>query len=111
MRSLNRYLGSARPRRAPQLTTVVLATLIGAGAALPAASQEAASVGTPSALPDNVVYVESNDPTAGKNGILAYRRDGAGKLTPLAKSPFLTGGTGVFDASFKLGPLIPTRTW
>lgn len=97
-------------RRAfPQLGTTnlrlaALAAVIGCAAALPTSAQVSDSTGKPTPLPNNVVYVESNDPTAGRNSILAYRRDDAGRLTPLAKSPFLTGGTGFFDASFKLGP-------
>ena len=103
MQSLNRRLDPVRLGWVPRLTMAVLAMLGGASTS-PATAQEAATVAAQGKLPDNVIYVESNDPTAGKNGILAYRRDGIGKLTPLAKSPFMTGGTGVFDASFKLGP-------
>lgn len=54
--------------------------------------------------PSAVVYVESNIGTPGGNSILAFRRDGQGNLTPLPGSPFLTGGTGVFDTSLQLGP-------
>jgi DNA-binding beta-propeller fold protein YncE len=49
------------------------------------------------------VYVESNIGAAGQNYILAFESD-RGQLTPLPNSPFLTGGTGVFDTSLKLGP-------
>lgn len=49
------------------------------------------------------VYVESNVGVAGQNSILAYESNN-GQLTPLPNSPFLTGGTGVFDTSLKLGP-------
>ena len=55
-------------------------------------------------LPTNVVYVESNLTKTGQNAVLAYRRDREGRLTELPGSPFLTGGTGFFDPSFKLGP-------
>lgn len=89
---------------AAQLRLAALAAVVGCAAAVPALAQEAGGAGKTAPLPNNVVYVESNDPTPGKNGILAYRRDAAGRLTPLASSPFLTGGTGFFDASFKLGP-------
>ena len=54
--------------------------------------------------PSGVVYVESNVGVAGGNSVLAFRRDGQGNLTPLQGSPFLTGGTGVFDTSLQLGP-------
>lgn len=54
--------------------------------------------------PSAVVYVESNIGVPGGNSILAFRRDSQGNLTPLPGSPFLTGGTGVFDTSLQLGP-------
>ncbi len=54
--------------------------------------------------PSDVVYIESNIGTPGGNSILAFHRDRDGRLTPLPGSPFLTGGTGVFDLSLKLGP-------
>ncbi|HKW98345.1 MAG TPA: hypothetical protein VJN43_11485 [Bryobacteraceae bacterium] len=54
--------------------------------------------------PSGVVYVESNIGAPGGNSILAFQRDAQGNLTPLAGSPFLTGGSGVFDASLALGP-------
>jgi len=50
---------------------------------------------------EHVVYTETND-TA--NAILAFRRDDDGNLTPVKGSPFATGGKGVIDPSFKLGP-------
>ena len=44
------------------------------------------------------VYVESNiGKTEGKNSVFAFSNDGLGNLTGLAGSPYLTGGTGVFD--------------
>lgn len=39
-----------------------------------------------------VLYIESNDPTPGQNGILAYRRGGDGSLTSVPGSPFASGG-------------------
>lgn len=51
--------------------------------------------------PQNVVYVESN--AAAGNAILAYNRQSDGSLTPLAGSPFPTGGAGV-GFSTNLGP-------
>lgn len=50
---------------------------------------------------EHIVYTETND-TA--NAVLAFRRDEAGQLTPVRGSPFATGGKGVIDPSFKLGP-------
>lgn len=53
----------------------------------------------------NVVYVPSNNPTPGQNAILAYRRDpDTGALQELRDSPFLTGGTGYYNADERLGP-------
>ncbi len=53
----------------------------------------------------HVVYVESNNPDSGKNAVLAYRQNpDTGALTPLPGSPFLTHGTGVFNADEGLGP-------
>ncbi len=106
---MHRFLRpTTRPTRSARahvvwLRPLSLATLLACSAVLPAAAQEVDRAAKP-ALPGNVVYVESNDPAPGKNGVLAYRRDGAGRLTPLPGSPFLTGGAGFFDASFALGP-------
>jgi 6-phosphogluconolactonase (cycloisomerase 2 family) len=50
---------------------------------------------------DHVVYTETNDTT---NAVLAFRRDDSGQLTPVRGSPFATGGKGVIDPTFKLGP-------
>jgi 6-phosphogluconolactonase (cycloisomerase 2 family) len=43
----------------------------------------------------NIVYINGNITTTGQNAVIALVNDGAGNLTPLAGSPFLTGGTGV----------------
>src|SRR6516165_7283871 len=51
---------------------------------------------------EHVVYTETNDVA---NAILAFRRDGEGRLRLLPGAPFSTGGKGVIDPSFKLGPL------
>jgi 6-phosphogluconolactonase (cycloisomerase 2 family) len=53
--------------------------------------------------PKGVVYVESNVADAPGNQILAYKRDDAGKLTPIKGSPFSAGGAGI-SLSFALGP-------
>ena len=45
-------------------------------------------------IPDNIIYVVSNDPVENGNSILAYKRDQDGNLTPLSGSPFLTSGKG-----------------
>src|SRR5262245_19616454 len=50
---------------------------------------------------EHVVYTETNDIA---NAILAFRRDDEGRLTLLPGAPFPTGGKGVIDPSFKLGP-------
>ena len=53
----------------------------------------------------NVLYVESNRLEPGQNSVLAYTRAADGTLTPLAGSPFLTGGKGLNNpTAAKLGP-------
>ena len=59
----------------------------------------------PDAAPaKRVVYVESNNIAPNTNSVLAYQQQADGTLTPLAGSPFLTGGTGVSNPGQKLGP-------
>lgn len=60
-------------------------------------------LGAPVLGAKSYVYVESNIGTSGLNSIMAFESNN-GQLTPLPNSPFLTGGTGVFDTSLKLGP-------
>jgi 6-phosphogluconolactonase (cycloisomerase 2 family) len=43
----------------------------------------------------NLVYVTTNDSAPNMNSVAAFSNDGSGNLTPLAGSPYLTGGTGV----------------
>jgi 6-phosphogluconolactonase (cycloisomerase 2 family) len=46
----------------------------------------------------NVLYIESNiGSQSNSNSVFAFSNDGNGNLTPLAGSPYLTGGTGFFD--------------
>ncbi len=61
---------------------------------LAAALAHIASASTAQGLPSGVVYVESNDPGVGRNAVLGFRRDAAGRLTALPGSPYLTGGRG-----------------
>jgi 6-phosphogluconolactonase (cycloisomerase 2 family) len=49
-----------------------------------------------------VVYVESNNPTAGQNAVLAYHRTADGALQPFGK--FATGGTGELNQPKAVGP-------
>jgi len=63
-----------------------------------------ASSASPCATPSRIAYVESNDPGAGKNAILAFARAEDGSLTPLPGSPFLTQGTGVGNPKQEFGP-------
>ncbi len=49
----------------------------------------------PAAAQLNLVYTNGNVPHAGLNAIYGYSNDGAGHLTALPGSPYLTGGTGV----------------
>jgi DNA-binding beta-propeller fold protein YncE len=46
------------------------------------------------AVPQNTLYIESNNAAAGQNSVLGFHRNSDGSLTPLPGSPFLTGGTG-----------------
>jgi 6-phosphogluconolactonase (cycloisomerase 2 family) len=62
------------------------------------------SASSQAAASSHFVYVESNTPGAQSNSILAYRATADGTLTPLAGSPFATGGAGFTDPSFALGP-------
>ena len=41
------------------------------------------------------VYIDANINIPGQNAVIALLNDGAGNLTPVAGSPFATGGTGV----------------
>jgi 6-phosphogluconolactonase (cycloisomerase 2 family) len=53
----------------------------------------------------SVVYIESNNPAAGQNAVLAFRRNPAtGALKELPGGPFLTGGTGFQNGTGLLGP-------
>src|SRR5690242_12175780 len=52
---------------------------------------------------NEVVYVESNNPTPGQNAIIALRRDASdGSLQQIGK--FLAGGTGFGNVTQGLGP-------
>ncbi len=50
------------------------------------------------AAQQNLVYINANITGTNQNGVIALVNDGAGNLTPLAGSPFLTNGTGVGPA-------------
>jgi DNA-binding beta-propeller fold protein YncE len=78
-------------------TTVALATQLGPSHA------QTGDAGSDDVLRrfEHVVYTETNDIT---NAVLAFRRDDKGGLTLLPGAPFSTGGKGVIDPSFKLGP-------
>jgi 6-phosphogluconolactonase (cycloisomerase 2 family) len=53
--------------------------------------------------PDHV-YVETNIKTPDGNSIAAFTRGKHGELTPIAGSPFLTGGAGTQYAGVNVGP-------
>lgn len=55
----------------------------------------------------NLVYINSNIAIAGQNTVIALINDGAGNLTPVAGSPFATGGTGVGGS----GDLLNDTQW
>ncbi|AXC13735.1 hypothetical protein ACPOL_4463 [Acidisarcina polymorpha] len=66
-----------------------------------------ASVATPSLYAGNTgefVYVESNLKAPNANSIYAFARQANGSLSPVAGSPFKTGGAGVQDTSLNVGP-------
>ena len=65
------------------LLVAALATLTMALCASPALAQK------------NLVYINGNIAVSGQNAVIVLVNDGTGHLTPLAGSPFLTGGTGV----------------
>jgi 6-phosphogluconolactonase (cycloisomerase 2 family) len=83
--------------------TGMCAALLALGAAQPSFAQTGTTTNA-AATGQHVVYVESNIATPNGNSILAYRRDAAGRLTPLPGSPFATRGAGVVDPSLALGP-------
>jgi hypothetical protein len=56
---------------------------------------------THAANPLNLVYVTSNvGSVPNMNSVYAWTNDGAGNLTPVSGSPYLTGGTGFYDPNF-----------
>jgi 6-phosphogluconolactonase (cycloisomerase 2 family) len=50
------------------------------------------------------IYIQSNNPEANQNSIIAYEVGADGKATLLSGSPFLTGGTGLANPQQALGP-------
>ncbi len=50
---------------------------------------------SPAFAQKSLVYINSNISATGQNSVIALQNDGSGNLTPLAGSPYLTGGTGV----------------
>ncbi|MEA3213487.1 MAG: hypothetical protein QOE70_6544 [Chthoniobacter sp.] len=62
------------------------------------------TIGAEAQAPNGVVYIESNiGHVAGRNSILAFKRDKLGHLSPLGEFP--TGGTGVHPLEITLGNL------
>jgi len=60
----------------------------------------------PTVTPEDktTIYIQSNDPAANQNSIIAYEVGADGKATLLSGSPFLTGGTGLGNPQQALGP-------
>ena len=89
MRSLT-VRSSNRKMRLQNITrrTILFAALCACGI-LP---EKFAAADTP--VPDDIVYIETNDSAVGQNAILAYRRTADGTITALSGSPFPLGGTG-----------------
>ena len=67
-------------------------------------TSDAADSAPEAGVATSVVYVETNDITAGHTAVLGYARAAAGSLTPLPGSPFSIGGTGVGNPTQGLGP-------
>jgi DNA-binding beta-propeller fold protein YncE len=67
-------------------------------------TSDAADSAPEAGVATSVVYVETNDITAGHNAVLGYARAADGSLTPLPGSPFSIGGTGVGNPTQGLGP-------
>jgi 6-phosphogluconolactonase (cycloisomerase 2 family) len=65
----------------------------------------AALTGTASAKSDAVGHVYVNNNTAGRNSISAFDRHADGSLTPLADSPYATGGRGTGSTLASQGAL------
>ena len=85
------------------IATAVLVTTVAFAAQLAPSLAQIGDVGSDDILrrSEHVVYAETNDIA---NAVLAFRRDDQGRLTLLPGAPFSTGGKGVIDPSFKLGP-------
>ena len=85
------------------IATAVLVTTVAFAAQLAPSLAQIGDVGSDDILrrSEHVVYTETNDIA---NAVLAFRRDDQGRLTLLPGAPFSTGGKGVIDPSFKLGP-------
>jgi 6-phosphogluconolactonase (cycloisomerase 2 family) len=82
----NRRPSSPRPRVRPQLEALE-------DRAVPAAHSHPAAA---------IVYTETNNPAAGQNAVLAFRRDPSGGLTEIGS--FATGGTGQLNLPKAIGP-------
>jgi len=85
------------------IATAVLVTTVAFAAQLAPSLAQIGDAGSDDILrrSERVVYTETNDIA---NAVLAFRRDDQGRLTLLPGAPFSTGGKGVIDPSFKLGP-------
>jgi len=85
------------------IATAVLVTTVAFAAPLAPSLAQIGDAGSDDILrrSEHVVYTETNDIA---NAVLAFRRDDQGRLTLLPGAPFSTGGKGVIDPSFKLGP-------
>jgi len=85
------------------IATAVLVTTVAFAAPLAPSLAQIGDAGSDDILrrSEHVVYAETNDIA---NAVLAFRRDDQGRLTLLPGAPFSTGGKGVIDPSFKLGP-------
>jgi hypothetical protein len=86
------------------IVSSVLAATVAVSTPLGSAHAQIGNAGSGDSLrrSEHVVYTETNDIA---NAVLAFRQDDQGRLTLLPGAPFSTGGKGVVDPAFKLGPL------
>jgi hypothetical protein len=83
--------------------TVLCTTALSlAGALGMAASAQAQPAGPWRGVPQNVLYIQSNVPSA--NSVVAYHRNSDGSLTAIPGMPFATGGGGFISTRAAPGP-------
>jgi DNA-binding beta-propeller fold protein YncE len=82
------------------LSAAALSVAAPLGIAAPAQAQSFGS----RRLPQNTLYIESNNPGSGQNSVIAYHRNSDGSLTAVPGMPFATGGAGFANPQAAPGP-------